>query len=99
MQVRDFIYINDLVKATAKAVENPNAAGEVFNLSSGRGISINELAQTLIDLSGKKLKTIFETPLEGEASSFQSERICLKGELKRFILNNDKAKDLAMDIQ
>jgi hypothetical protein len=28
------------VKATAKAVENPNAAGEVFNLSSARILKV-----------------------------------------------------------
>jgi UDP-glucose 4-epimerase len=91
-QVRDFIYIKDLAKAAQKAVEDPNATGEVFNLSSGQGISIEELAEILVELSGKQSKTIFDNPQEGKASAFQPERIRLKGELKRFVLGNDKAK-------
>jgi nucleoside-diphosphate-sugar epimerase len=91
-QVRDFVYVKDLVKAHVKAVENPKASGEVFNLSSGEGISIKELAERLIRLSGEKLRTIFDDPPEGKASSFQPERVRLKGELKRFVLSNDKAK-------
>jgi UDP-glucose 4-epimerase len=92
-QVRDFIYVKDLVKAHVKAVENPKASGEVFNLSSGQGISIKKLAESLIGLSGKKLKTMFDDPPEGKASSFQPERVRLKGELRRFVLSNDKAKE------
>lgn len=93
-QLRDFVYVKDLVKAHVKAVENSRASGEVFNLSSGKGISVKKLAETLIELSGNKLKTIYDDPPEGKASSFQPERIRLKGELKRFVLSNDKAKKL-----
>lgn len=93
-QVRDFVYVKDLVRAHVKAVENSKASGEVFNLSSGKGISIRELAETLIELSGKKLSIVLDDPLEGKASSFQPERVRLKGELKRFVLNNDKAKEV-----
>lgn len=92
-QVRDFVYVKDLVKAHVKAVENPKASGKVFNLSSGEGISIKELAGSLIGLSGKKLRTIFDDPPEGKASSFQPERVRLKGELRRFVLSNDRAKE------
>jgi UDP-glucose 4-epimerase len=93
-QVRDFVYVKDLVKAHVKAVENSKASGEVFNLSSGKGISIKELAETLIKLSGKNLKTIFDDPCEGKASEFQPERVRLKGELRRFVLGNDKAREM-----
>ncbi len=93
-QIRDFVYVNDLVKAHVKAVENPKASGEVFNLSSGKGTTIEELADTLINLSGKKLRIIFDDPPEGKTSSLQPERVRLKGELKRFVLSNDKARKM-----
>jgi UDP-glucose 4-epimerase len=92
-QVRDFVYVKDLVKAHVKAVENPKASGKVFNISSGQGVSIKELAEILIGLSGKKLKTIFDDPSEGKASNFQPERVRLKGELRRFVLSNDKVRE------
>ncbi len=91
-QVRDFVYVKDLVKAHVRAIENQRASGEVFNLSSGKGISVRELAETLVRFSGKKLETIFDDPLEGRASSFQPERVRLMGELRRFVLSNEKAK-------
>jgi UDP-glucose 4-epimerase len=93
-QVRDFVYVKDLVKAHVKAVESTKAAGEVFNLSSGKGISIEELAETLIRFSGRQLKPVFDNPEEGKASSLQPERVRLKGELRRFVLSNDKARNL-----
>jgi UDP-glucose 4-epimerase len=93
-QVRDFVFVKDLVKAHVKAIGNSRVSGEVFNLSFGKGISMKELAETLIKLSGKKLETIFDNPPEGEASGFQPERVRLKGELKRFVLSNVKAKKM-----
>jgi len=91
-QLRDYLYVKDLVKAHILAIENPKAAGEIFNISSGQGISISELAQILIDHSRKNLVAVFDNPPEGDASPFQPERIRLKGELKNFVLRNDKAK-------
>jgi UDP-glucose 4-epimerase len=91
-QTRDYVYVKDLVKAHPLAVKNPKSAGEVFNLSSGRGISIKELALTLTQLSEKKLEIIYDDPPEGKASHFQPERVRLKGELKRFVLSADKAR-------
>lgn len=43
-QSRDFAYISDVVDAWAAALTNPAAYGEVFNVGSGREISINGLA-------------------------------------------------------
>lgn len=93
-QVRDFVYVKDLVKAHVKAIENQKAVGEVFNVSSEQGISIKELAQCLIELCEKDLDIIFDNPAEGAASQFQPERIRLKGELKKFVLCNNKVKKI-----
>lgn len=93
-QTRDFIYVGDVVKAHILAVENDEAAGCVFNIGSGEGISIKELAKLLVDFSGKELELLFDNPEEGSASRFQPERIRLKGELKNFILDSAKAKKI-----
>lgn len=47
-QVRDYLFIEDFVEAVFRLVLHPTAVG-VFNLGSGRGISLREL----IDLVGK----------------------------------------------
>src|SRR5215468_8358929 len=43
-QSRDFIYINDVVDAWVGAITNPASYGQVFNLGSGRRMSIKALA-------------------------------------------------------
>jgi UDP-glucose 4-epimerase len=90
-QTRDFVYVNDVAKAHMLALENDEAVGQVFNVGNGKGTSINELAKTLVEISGKKLEVIHDNPVEGTPSRFQPERVRLKGELKNFILSIEKA--------
>jgi UDP-glucose 4-epimerase len=91
-QTRDFVYVGDVVKAHMLAIENSDADGQVFNISSGKGVPIRDLAKILIEISGKKLETIYDNPAEGTASNFQPERIRLTGELRNFVLEWGKAK-------
>ena len=51
-QTRDFIYIDDIVDGWVRALNTPAAAGGVFNLGSGRSLSINELADAAIAAFG-----------------------------------------------
>ncbi len=92
LQTRDFVYVKDIVKAHRLATEKGEANGEVFNLGSGVGISVSELATMLVTMANKKLDVIYDNPQEGVASCFQPERIRLQGELKNFVLNCHKAK-------
>jgi UDP-glucose 4-epimerase len=43
-QTRDFVYIDDIINGWVQALDNPAAEGGVFNLGSGRSLSINQLA-------------------------------------------------------
>src|SRR5262244_970189 len=47
-QSRDFVYIHDVVDAWAAAIDCRNTNGRAFNLGSGRGISINNLADRVL---------------------------------------------------
>ena len=47
-QLRDFIYIDDLVEAMLRVAPHPNTYGDLFNVSSGRGISLLEAAETVV---------------------------------------------------
>jgi dTDP-L-rhamnose 4-epimerase len=44
---RDFVFVDDVVEATVLAIEHPAAANEVFNVGTGRPISVAAVAQTL----------------------------------------------------
>jgi UDP-glucose 4-epimerase len=52
-QIRDFVSIYDIICSINNAIEH-NKNG-IFNIASGNGITINELARLMISLSGKKL--------------------------------------------
>lgn len=50
-QVRDFIFVEDLVKATLAAVRY-GGRYEVFNVGTGHALSINELARNIVMATG-----------------------------------------------
>jgi UDP-glucose 4-epimerase len=50
-QVRDFVYVDDTVRALLLAPITPGAAGQVFNIGSGRPVSLREIAETLISIT------------------------------------------------
>lgn len=52
MESRDFVYINDVVKATIKGLETPDAAGHVFNVGTGLAIDVLTVAKTLCEKYG-----------------------------------------------
>jgi UDP-glucose 4-epimerase len=47
-QTRDFIYIGDVVRAWVTALENERTYGRVFNIGSGRRLTINQLADAVL---------------------------------------------------
>lgn len=72
---RDFNYVEDVVDGFVKMAENKEAVGQVINVGSGKEISINELADKIIELSASKTKVIFDaTRIRPEQS--EVERLC-----------------------
>lgn len=60
-QIRDYIYIDDLVEAMVIAGVHKDAPGKMFNLGTGIGTKFKEMAQQIIDLENNgisKLKFI-----------------------------------------
>ena len=52
-QRRDFVYVGDVARAFADALELPQANGEVFNIGSGRDRSVSEVARELAQAMGR----------------------------------------------
>ena len=65
-QTRDFIYIKDVVEAFMAAAATPDNLSGIFNVCSGRDISILELAELMMRLSGTKVPVIFEKERQGD---------------------------------
>lgn len=47
---RDFVFVDDVVEATFRAIDHPAAANEVFNVGTGVPVSVTTVAQTLARL-------------------------------------------------
>lgn len=47
---RDFVYVDDVVEATVLAIEHPAAANQVFNVGTGKPVSVMQVARTLARL-------------------------------------------------
>ena len=58
-QTRDFIYVADVVRANLLAAGAPDAAGEVFNVSTNQSFTIVELWETLQIIAGTHLAPRF----------------------------------------
>jgi UDP-glucose 4-epimerase len=52
LQVRDFVHVNDIVQANMLAMESAAAVGEMFNVASGRAISVLEMVKIIKKLIG-----------------------------------------------
>jgi len=64
-QQRDFIYVGDVVRATLLALES-DVSGEIFNVGTGKGTSVRQIARLLIDRLQPGLEPRFEPPQPGE---------------------------------
>ena len=53
-QTRCFCYVGDAVCAVLKLVRNPESVGEIFNIGSDRELSIEDLAQMVVQRLGSK---------------------------------------------
>ena len=56
MQKRDFVSVYDVARACRLALEVPAAAGEVFNVASGRQYTIRELGERISKALGKNIE-------------------------------------------
>jgi UDP-glucose 4-epimerase len=64
-QTRDFVSVNDVINAIVLAMKS-SGEGHVFNIASGKSLTINELAKTMIRISGLDLEPLYEEEREGD---------------------------------
>jgi dTDP-L-rhamnose 4-epimerase len=53
-QRRDFVSVYDVARACCLVLERPEAAGEVFNIGSGRSYTVREIAERIAAVTGKE---------------------------------------------
>ncbi len=65
-QVRDFVYVKDLVRCLTAAMERPQPGAPVYNVCTGTATSVNRLAEVLARLSGRTLQRRFGPARAGD---------------------------------
>lgn len=65
-QIRDFIYVNDVINIISETIENTDAIGEVINIGTGNPTKIVNLSETIIKIFDKKLISEFVSPKIGD---------------------------------
>ena len=81
LQVRDFVYVDDVVNANILAMES-DIDGEFFNIGTNSVISVLDLANIIIKFSGLKLKPIHQSAVPGDVKATQADTTKAKMMLK-----------------
>jgi UDP-glucose 4-epimerase len=68
LQTRDFVYVEDVARAVMLAIEAGERKGlsGTFNVATGRSVSINELARSMIGIFGADLEPVYEPERPGD---------------------------------
>jgi nucleoside-diphosphate-sugar epimerase len=80
-QTRDFVFVGDVVQALILAAASPSGPGKVFNVGTGKSLTINELWKAIADLSGSKAKPIYQPPRSGDILHSASAIDCAAADL------------------
>jgi len=94
-QTRDYVHVRDVSRFIVDyCIADTEGAtfGEAFNVSSGRGVSINKLAELVNDAApGSSGTIVYDTVQEGGVSDLVEGRTRLSEELEHLVLDNGKA--------
>jgi UDP-glucose 4-epimerase len=66
LQTRDFTYVSNVVQVLLKAASAPNVSGQVYNVGTGRKITLLDLVSTLNQLLGTNLAPRHESERAGD---------------------------------
>ena len=82
---RDYTYVGDVVEGFVKVAESPKSVGEVINIGSNFEISIGDLANKIISLTGKNAEIVAD-PVRVRPQDSEVERLwCDNTKAKRLL--------------
>jgi len=65
-QLRDYVYVDDIVEANILAMTNPATDNQILNIGSGRGDSVNEIFRIIKEATGFAGEPIYAPARKGE---------------------------------
>lgn len=69
-QIRDFVYIKDIIPFFSKAIETNIANNKIYNLGTGKATSIKEIIETMSKIMGILPKIEYKQERAGEIGNF-----------------------------
>ena len=82
LQTRDFVSVYDVINSIQNAISSENNG--VYNIASGKAITIKELAELIISTSGKKLEIKYTAPKKGDILYSQADISLAKSNLEYY---------------
>lgn len=65
-QTRDFIFVEDVVRVLRSSMNNISRNSNVFNVCTGTSITINQLAKTIMSITGISVPLSYKTSRKGD---------------------------------
>jgi len=65
-QTRDFVHVSDVVDVLLSASKCEDVAGQVFNVGTGKPVTIGELAVSVLRVTGKDSGIVYAAPRAGD---------------------------------
>lgn len=91
-QIRDFVYVDDVVRIHRACIESGLPGAQSFNGGTGIATTVTQLARLACEISGTGLEPITENVAPGERSEIVDGRMRLPSELNVMQLSPAKAE-------
>jgi UDP-glucose 4-epimerase len=92
LQSRDFVHIKDVVRANAAALEHGD--GQVYNVAMGKSVTVLELAEKIINITGSSSRIIHAAPRAGDVRDSRADVSKISGWWKAEIELKEGLRDL-----
>lgn len=99
-QTRDFVYLDDVVNALVQAGKASDVDGATINIGSGREISILELVDSVLEITGADTEAIYNPKASGGVNRMRADITraeLLLGYQPQYTLKEGLARTLELD--
>jgi len=80
-QTRDFIYVKDVARCFIQAMQHPNKHNQIYNVCTGKSVSINELALNICKVLKRKVPIKYQSKKSGDIYISQGDPTLASAEL------------------
>lgn len=91
-QVRDFVHVDDVVEMHNLSLTSSAADNQSFNVSTGVGTTVAELASLVCQVTGCPGEPVYEDVAEGQTSRLVEGRLRLPSELQTMVMSYERAR-------